>query len=142
MVVAPEAIVEYFSGIVSSIDFRIVGANLVCSCLSSSYSIVAIFDTHQLYASVELISNLFVTSVAEFSYTSSLLSAYHFTGSVVIFIFLRPLVGYRFRSLHHVSAHVPSLRRYKRNSGGFVLFTSSFSPPPPLSIFVYFSSRA
>jgi hypothetical protein len=95
MVVAPEAIVEYFSGIVLSIDFCIVGANLVCSCLSSSYLIAAISDTRQLYASVELISNFFVMSAAEFSYTSSLLSAYRFVGSVVIFISL-PVSGLPF----------------------------------------------
>jgi hypothetical protein len=82
MVVASEAIVEYFLGIVS--DFYIVGANLICSCLSSSYLIVAIFDIRQLHASVELIANLFVMSAAEFSYTSSLLGAYHFMGSAVI----------------------------------------------------------
>jgi hypothetical protein len=35
MVVAPEAIVECFSGIVSSIDTCIVGANLVSSLMSS-----------------------------------------------------------------------------------------------------------
>jgi hypothetical protein len=95
MVVAPKAIVEYFSGIVSSTDCCIVGANLVYSCLSSSYLIVAIFDTRQLYASVELISNLFMTSATEFTYTSSLLSAYHFMGSTVIFIFL-PVSGLPF----------------------------------------------
>jgi hypothetical protein len=35
MVVAPEAIVEFFSGIVSSTDYSIVGANLVSSLMSS-----------------------------------------------------------------------------------------------------------
>jgi hypothetical protein len=95
MVVALEAIVEYFSGIVSSIDFCIVDANLVCSCLFCLYLIVAISDTRQLYASVELISNLFVTSAAEFSYTSSLLSVYRSMGSAVIFISL-PVSGLPF----------------------------------------------
>jgi hypothetical protein len=53
MLVAPKAIVEW--GIISTIDSCIVVANLVCSVLSSFYSEVAIFDTHRLYASVELI---------------------------------------------------------------------------------------
>jgi hypothetical protein len=53
MLVAPKAIVEW--GIVSTIDSCIVGANLVCSVLSSFYSEVAIFDTRRLHASVELI---------------------------------------------------------------------------------------
>jgi hypothetical protein len=93
MEVAPKAIVEYFSGIVSSTDSCIVGANLVYSCLSSSYLIVAIFDARQLYASVELISNLFVTSATDLPIHH--LSAHHFMGSAVIFIFL-PVSGLPF----------------------------------------------
>jgi hypothetical protein len=52
-------------------------------------------------------------------------------GSMVILYFPRPLVGCRFLSLHHVSAHVRSLRRYIRGEWGIVLFTSSLLPPPP-----------
>jgi hypothetical protein len=53
MLIAPKTIVEW--GIISTINSCIVGANLVCSVLSSFYSELAIFDTRQLYASVELI---------------------------------------------------------------------------------------
>jgi hypothetical protein len=54
-------------------------------------------------------------------------------GSAVISQFLCPLVGYRFRSLRHVSAHVLLPGRYIRGEWGKSLFTSSLlSPPPPL----------
>jgi hypothetical protein len=84
------------------------------------FSVIFLFDSHHIWYSsiiwicwIDLWSFvLFVTSVAKFSYTSSLLSAYRFMGSAVIFIFLCPLVGCRFRSFRHVSAHVPSPRRY------------------------------
>jgi hypothetical protein len=62
-----------FSGIVSSIDTCIVGANLVSFFDVILYSELAIFDTRRVYASVELIFDFFVffvTSVAKFSYTS------------------------------------------------------------------------
>jgi hypothetical protein len=52
-------------------------------------------------------------------------------GSVVISQFLCPLVGYRFRSLRHVSAHVPLPGSYIRGEWGNLLFTSSLLPPPP-----------
>jgi hypothetical protein len=54
-------------------------------------------------------------------------------GSAVISQFSCPLVGYRFRSLRHVSAHVPSSGSYIRGRVGNLLFTSSsLLPPPPL----------
>jgi hypothetical protein len=53
-------------------------------------------------------------------------------GSAVISQFLCPLVGYRFRSLRHVSAHVPLPGSYIRGEWGKSLFTSSLLPPPPL----------
>jgi hypothetical protein len=54
-------------------------------------------------------------------------------GSVVISQFSCPLVGCRFRSLRHISAHVPSSGSYIRGSVGNLLFTSSLLlPPPPL----------
>jgi hypothetical protein len=52
-------------------------------------------------------------------------------GSAVISQLLCPLVGYRFRSLRHVSAHVPLPGSYKRGEWGNSLFTSSLFPPPP-----------
>jgi hypothetical protein len=45
-------------------------------------------------------------------------------GSAVISQFLCPLVGYRFRSLRHVSAHVPSSGSHIRGRVGDLLFTS------------------
>jgi hypothetical protein len=39
-------------------------------------------------------------------------------GNVVILQFICPLVGYRFRSLRHVSAHVPLPGIYKRGEWG------------------------
>jgi hypothetical protein len=39
-------------------------------------------------------------------------------GSVVISQFLCPLVGYRFRSLRHISAHVPLPGSYIRGEWG------------------------
>jgi hypothetical protein len=54
-------------------------------------------------------------------------------GNVVIPQFICPLVGYRFRSLRHVSAHVPLPGIYIRGEWGKSLFTSSLLPlPPPL----------
>ena len=54
-------------------------------------------------------------------------------GSIVISQFLCPLVGYRFRSLRHVSAHIPLPGSYIRGEWGNSLFTSSLPlPPPPL----------
>jgi hypothetical protein len=54
-------------------------------------------------------------------------------GSAVILQFSCPLVGCRFRSSRHVSAHVPSSGSYIRGRVGFLLFTSSsLLPPPPL----------
>jgi hypothetical protein len=52
-------------------------------------------------------------------------------GSAVISQFLCPLVGYRFHSLRHVSAHVPVPGSYIRGEWGKSLFTSSSLPPPP-----------
>jgi hypothetical protein len=69
-------------------------------------------------------------------------------GSAVISQFLCPLVGYHFRSLRHVSAHVPLPGSYIRGEWGNLLFTSSLlSPPPPLlqslrSFALLFSPRA
>jgi hypothetical protein len=48
-------------------------------------------------------------------------------GSVVILQFLCPLMGYRFRSLRHISAHVPLPGSYIRGEWGNLLFTSSFA---------------
>jgi hypothetical protein len=54
-------------------------------------------------------------------------------GSTVILQFSCPLVGYRFRSLRHVSAHVPSPGSNIKGRVGNLLFTSSsLLPPPPL----------
>jgi hypothetical protein len=53
-------------------------------------------------------------------------------GSAVILQFLCPLVGYRFRSLRHVLAHVPLPGSYIRGEWGKSLFSSSLHPPPPL----------
>jgi hypothetical protein len=54
-------------------------------------------------------------------------------GSAVILQFLCPLVGYRFRSLRHVSAHVPLSGSYIRGEWGKSLFTSLLlSPLSPL----------
>jgi hypothetical protein len=54
-------------------------------------------------------------------------------GSTVILQFLCPLVGYHFRSLRHVSAHVPLPGSYIREEWRNLLFTSSLLlPPPPL----------
>jgi hypothetical protein len=48
-------------------------------------------------------------------------------------IFSCPLVGYRFRFLRHVSAHVPLTGSFIRGRLGILLFTSSLLfPPPPL----------
>jgi hypothetical protein len=52
-------------------------------------------------------------------------------GSAVISQFLCPLVGYRFRSLRHVSAHILLPGSYIRGEWGNLLFTSSLLPPPP-----------
>jgi hypothetical protein len=53
--------------------------------------------------------------------------------NVVISQFLCPLVGYRFRSLRHDSAHVPLPGSYIKGEWGDSLFTSSLLPPlPPL----------
>jgi hypothetical protein len=51
-------------------------------------------------------------------------------GNVVISQFLCPLVGYRFRSLRHVSAHVPLPGNYIKGEWRDLLFTSSSLPPP------------
>jgi hypothetical protein len=51
-------------------------------------------------------------------------------GSAVILYFPCPLVGCRFLSLRHISAHIPSPGRYIRGEWGIVLFTSSLLPPP------------
>jgi hypothetical protein len=53
-------------------------------------------------------------------------------GSAVILQFLCPLVGYRFRSLRHVSTHVPLPGSYIGGEWGISLFTSSLLSPPPL----------
>jgi hypothetical protein len=54
-------------------------------------------------------------------------------GKMVIPEFICPLVGYRFRSLRHVSAHVLLLGTYIKGEWGKSLFTSSLLPlPPPL----------
>jgi hypothetical protein len=54
-------------------------------------------------------------------------------GSAVISQFPCPLVGCRFHSLRHVSAHVPSSGSYIRGRVGNLLFTSSsLLPPAPL----------
>jgi hypothetical protein len=69
-------------------------------------------------------------------------------GSAVISQFLCLLVGYRFRSLRHISAHVPLPGSYIRGEWGDLLFTSSLLPlPPPLlqslrSIALLFSPHA
>jgi hypothetical protein len=69
-------------------------------------------------------------------------------GNVVISQFLCPLVGYHFRPLRHVSAHVPLSGSYIRGEWGDLLFTSSLLPPPPpllqslRSIALLFSPRA
>jgi hypothetical protein len=52
-------------------------------------------------------------------------------GSAVILPFLCPLVGYRFRSLRHVSTHIPLPGSYISVEWGISLFTSSLLPPPP-----------
>jgi hypothetical protein len=52
-------------------------------------------------------------------------------GNIVISHFFCPLVGCRFRSLRHVSAHVPLPGRYIRGEWGNLLFTSLLLPPPP-----------
>jgi hypothetical protein len=52
-------------------------------------------------------------------------------GNVVISQFLCPLVGYRFRSLCHDSAHIPLPGSYIKGEWGDLLFTSSLLPPPP-----------
>jgi hypothetical protein len=52
-------------------------------------------------------------------------------GKTVIPEFICPLVGYRFRSLRHVSAHVPLPGTYIKGEWGKSLFTSSLPPPPP-----------
>jgi hypothetical protein len=54
-------------------------------------------------------------------------------GKTVILEFICPLVGYRFRSLRHVSAHVPLPGTYIKGEWGKSQFTSSLPPlPPPL----------
>jgi hypothetical protein len=54
-------------------------------------------------------------------------------GNTVILQFFCPLVGCRFRSLRHVSTHIPLPGRYIRGEWGDLLFTSSLLlPPPPL----------
>jgi hypothetical protein len=52
-------------------------------------------------------------------------------GSALISQFLYPLVGYHFRSLRHVSAHVLLPGSYIRGEWGNSLFNSSLLPPPP-----------
>jgi hypothetical protein len=52
-------------------------------------------------------------------------------GSAIILQFLCPLVGYHFRSLRHISVHVPLPGNYIRGEWGNLLFTSSLLPPPP-----------
>jgi hypothetical protein len=52
-------------------------------------------------------------------------------GNAVIPQFICPLVNYRFRSLRHVSAHIPLPEIYIRGEWGKSLFTSSLLPPPP-----------
>jgi hypothetical protein len=146
MVVAPDAIVECFSDIVSKIVSCIVGANRFSLLSCHSLSI----NRHIQYLSSIRICRVcrwscifFMMSVAKFLYMSHKLSANRFVGSAVILYFPCPLVGCRFLSLRHVSAHVPSPRRYIRGEWGFVLFTSSLSlPPPPLSISAPYSSPA
>jgi hypothetical protein len=54
-------------------------------------------------------------------------------GNTVIPPFICLLVGYRFRSLCHVSAHVSVARKLYKERVGKSLFTSSLLlPPPPL----------
>jgi hypothetical protein len=134
MVVAPKAIVECFSSIVSKINSCFVGANLLSP---PSHSLLA--NCHIQYLSSACICRVylwfctfFMTSAAKFLYTSLWISANHFVGSAVILYFSPPLVGCRFLSVRHVSAHVPSPGRYIRGNWRFALFTSSLSPPPPL----------
>jgi hypothetical protein len=146
MVVAPEAIVECFSDIVSKISSCIVGANYFslfsCHTLSTNRHIQHL-SSIRICRVYHWSCIFFMMSVAKFLYTSHKLSANHFVGSAVILYFPCPLVGCRFLSLHHVSAHIPSPRRYIRGEWGFALFTSSLSPPPPpLSISVPCSSPA
>jgi hypothetical protein len=52
-------------------------------------------------------------------------------GKMVIPEFICPLVGYHFRSLRHVLAHVLLLGTYIKGEWGKLLFTSSLLPPPP-----------
>jgi hypothetical protein len=62
-----------FLGIVSSIDFCIVGANLVSFLMSSFIQKSPYFNTLRAYAFVEFDLSYvvsFVTSVANFDYTS------------------------------------------------------------------------
>jgi hypothetical protein len=51
--------------------------------------------------------------------------------NMVISQFLCLLVGYRFRSLRHDSAHIPLPGSYIKGEWGDLLFTSSLLPPPP-----------
>jgi hypothetical protein len=79
-----------FSGIVSSIDFYIVGVNLVsslsCPSLSEIHHIRYLLSTCIRRVDFRYFI-FFMTLVAKFLYTSLWLGANHFVGSAVILYF-------------------------------------------------------
>jgi hypothetical protein len=59
-------------------------------------------------------------------------------GSAVILQFLCPLVGYRFRSLRHVPAHIPSSGSYIRGRvGKFTVYQFIASAAAIVAIFAH-----